>query len=543
VLADRDGPARLGRYEILGSLARGGMAELYVARLAGIEGFAKRVVVKRVLPGLARDREFVDMFLEEARLAATLDHQNIVQVHDIGQDRDGHFFAMELLHGNDVAHILRAMSGRSAPLPLGIALEVARGACAGLHYAHERTGPTGAPLALVHRDVSPQNLFVTFDGAVKLLDFGIAKAAQRIADHATRSGTLRGKLPYMSPEQCRGEVLDRRSDIFSLSVVLWEMTVGARLYGGAGEGDFDILKAIVDGDAPAPTGRRPDYPPELERIVLRGLRRDRAARYQTADELAADLEAFTRARSLWVSPRELAAFMAETFPEKAAAWRRTERETSEVPGHGSVEAPPVPSPAVATPPARSPRSRLSLTLILAAAGAAAMAASVGVGYLIGRNASDAGAQLDSPSQSASAPKGPRPAIAEDAHWFQADDYLVSRRSYDGGKLTRLRLAKVLGSPPDRGKPSVFLDASSKQIETVHYWRTRIARKEDLVVGALAFCMARPPDRTAVAPQAKQEARDSEWILARVTEVADLERGTVSVGTVTCAVDGIRVVAE
>ena len=217
MLADRAPPARLGRYEVLGSLARGGMAELFVARLAGIEGFSRRVVVKRVLPGLAGDREFVDMFLEEARLAATLEHRNIVQVHDIGHDEEGHFFAMELLQGSDVAHVLRALSPRRAELPLAIALEIARGACAGLHYAHERLGPGGAPLGLVHRDVSPQNLFVTFDGAVKLLDFGIAKAAHRIADSATRSGTLRGKLPYMSPEQCRGEVLDRRSDVFSLS--------------------------------------------------------------------------------------------------------------------------------------------------------------------------------------------------------------------------------------------------------------------------------------------------------------------------------------
>ncbi len=340
MLADRAPPARLGRYELLGSLARGGMAELFVARLGGIEGFSRRVVVKRVLPGLAGDREFVDMFLEEARLAATLEHRNIVQVHDIGHDGDGHFFAMELLQGSDVAHVLRALSPRRAQLPLAIALEIARGACAGLHYAHERLGPGGAPLGLVHRDVSPQNLFVTFDGAVKLLDFGIAKAAQRIADHETRSGTLRGKLPYMSPEQCRGEALDRRSDIFSLSVVLWEMTVGARLYGAAGEGDFEVLKSIADQEAPPPSSRRPDYPPELERIVLRGLRRDRAARYQTADELAADLESFTRATSLWVSPREMVAFMAATFPDQAVAWRRAERETSEVPGPRADE--PVP---------------------------------------------------------------------------------------------------------------------------------------------------------------------------------------------------------
>src|SRR5262245_30639089 len=184
------------------------MAELFLAQLPGIEGFAKRVVVKRVLPELARDRQFVQMFLEEARLAATLHHQNVVQVLDIGHDDAGYFFAMELLHGADVGDVMRTLAGRD--LPLAIAPEVIRRACAGLHHAHERK--------VVHRDVSPQNLFVTFDGGVKLLDFGIAKAVQQIASHYTRTGTLRGKLPYMSPEQCQAEAIDRRSDIFSLAV-------------------------------------------------------------------------------------------------------------------------------------------------------------------------------------------------------------------------------------------------------------------------------------------------------------------------------------
>jgi hypothetical protein len=182
-------------------------------------------------------------------------------------------------------------------------------------------------------------------------------------------------------------------------------------------------------------------------------------------------------------------------------------------------------------------------LALAFAGVVAMAAAGGVGYVVGRNASDPGAQPGSASEGAQAPQDPRTPVSEDAHWFQSDDYLVSRKPYEDGKLTRLRVAKVLGPPPGRGERGVFLDASSKQLETVHYWRTRVARTEDLVVGALVFCMARSSDRTAAAPQAKQQARDSEWILARVTEIADVHRGTVSVGTVTCAVDGVRVVAE
>src|SRR5215468_6016232 len=243
------------------------MAELFLAHLPGIEGFARKVVIKRVLPELARDRDFVEMFLEEARLAATLHHQNIVAVHDIDHDEGGYFFAMEHLHGADVGELLRTTDG---DLPLPIALEIARGACAGLHHAHERKGP-GGPLGIVHRDVSPQNIFVTFDGGVKLLDFGIARAVQQSPSHYTRSGTLRGKLPYMSPEQCRGLPIDRRSDVFSLAVVIWEMTVGERLFGAHRESEFEILKAIVEADALRPSSRKPGYPAALEAIVMKGL--------------------------------------------------------------------------------------------------------------------------------------------------------------------------------------------------------------------------------------------------------------------------------
>src|SRR5258706_4941872 len=183
-------PTRLGRYEILGSLARGGMAELYLARLPGAEGFAKQVAIKRVLPELARERELVEMFVAEARIAATLDHQNIVHVHDIGQDRDGFFFAMELLHGGDVGSIMSAVTRFGGELPIAIAVEIARAAATGLHYAHERRAPDGTPLGLVHRDISPPNLFVTFEVAVKVLDFGIAQAVQQLTASRTRTRAL-----------------------------------------------------------------------------------------------------------------------------------------------------------------------------------------------------------------------------------------------------------------------------------------------------------------------------------------------------------------
>jgi len=592
-------PRHIGRYEILGELAHGGMAELFVARLPGLEGFTKRVVVKRVLPALAGDREFVDLFIAEARIAATLDHQNIVQVHDIGQDANGYFFAMEMLHGADVGDLLRTTQDRGG-LPLAIALELARAACAGLHYAHERTGPTGAPLGLVHRDISPQNMFVTFDGAVKLLDWGIAKAVQRIASHYTRSGALRGKIPYMSPEQCRGEPLDRRSDVFSLSIVIWEMTVGERLFGAAGEGDFDTLKQIIEHDAPAPSTRAPGYPPELERIVMKALRRNVRERYQTADTLQVDLEAFLRASSMWTSTRDLAAFMAATYPQRAADTRRLppappaqpgrivpfprqhatgatmpERHTVELPiedqlasaphaaaapapspssGPSSAaapqgalaSAPPITAPAPAPPtaaPAPAPRHRsTALALGTITLALVALVAAVVAGYGLGRSrpaAPSPGAQAASasPGPVTSPPVGP---VSDDAHWLQSDDYLIAKKRYAGEKLVGLRVAKMTRSPVHPNDPAQFLDTHGTETETEAFWLTRIAQPEDLAIGRLAFCQAESYEKIAKVPTAKQPARLGPWILSKITDTIDLPNGNVSVGDTVCDVRGVRV---
>jgi hypothetical protein len=535
-------PDRLGRYEILGALASGGMAELFLARLPGVEGFAKRVVIKRVLPGLARDREFVEMFLAEARVAAMFAHQNIVAVHDIGYDAGGYFFAMELLHGADVGALVRASVARDGGMPFGIALEIARAACAGLHYAHERVGPTGAPLGLVHRDVSPQNLFVTFDGGVKLLDFGIAKAVEKISNHYTRSGTLRGKLPYMSPEQCRTEPLDRRSDVFSLAIVLWEMTVGQRLYGAAGEGDFAVLKQICDADAPRPSARKPGYPDELERIVMKALARDREERHATADAFAADLEGFVRAGSLWTTPREIAAYLVGLFPEPAAAWKKDVRE--ETPAGGqvvpfpggarqTVELPPrrteteTPAPTPAPPATREapPRSRAPWIV----AGVAVATSIVAIAVAVTR---DPEAATTTPQ-----PTGP---VTEDAHWFQPDDYLISERPYLAARLDDLHVAKSLAGPPKQGARATFVDGLGRELATEHFWRSRRATTDDLVVGALVFCRLDPFERAGDPPRTKEESRTRAWTLARITEIANRDAGQVTVGNAVCDVGAIRV---
>ncbi|HJZ88258.1 MAG TPA: serine/threonine-protein kinase [Polyangia bacterium] len=310
-------PDQFGRYELLGHIATGGMAELHLARAVAMEGFEKLVVVKRILPQLTADAEFVQMFLDEARIAATLQHPNIVQVYDIGVIDGDYFFSMEFLHGEDASRIVKRLAVQRRELPLEHAVHVIQGLCAGLHYAHEKTGFDGTPLHIVHRDISPQNVFVTYDGGVKLVDFGIAKASRRVAQ--TRYGTLKGKIRYMSPEQCRALPLDRRSDVFAVSILLWELTTGRRLF--RGPSDFDVLKAIVETDALPPSCIKPDYPPDLERIVLRGLQRSPEQRYQTAQEMQADLEDFAREHKLAVSPIALSRFMRELFSDRLEAWQ------------------------------------------------------------------------------------------------------------------------------------------------------------------------------------------------------------------------------
>ncbi|HEY3352341.1 MAG TPA: protein kinase, partial [Polyangia bacterium] len=319
-------PDRLGKYEIVRQIATGGMAEIFLARATGIEGFEKLVVIKRILPHLAEQPEIVRMFLDEVRIAATLHHTNVVQVFDVGSVDGDYFFAMEYLHGEDVSGLMRALAAAARPLPLEHALTIIMNACAGLHYAHEKRGFDGRPLGIVHRDVSPQNVFVTYDGGVKVVDFGIAKAATRQA--ATQYGTLKGKIRYMSPEQARSEPLDRRADVFAVGILLWELTTGQRLFHAKSE--FEILKMIVEQDAPPPSRAVPGYPPELDAIVARSLRRRPEERYQTAEELQADLDDFVREQRLPASTLTLSRFMAELFEPQLEAWQAAQSHGQEL---------------------------------------------------------------------------------------------------------------------------------------------------------------------------------------------------------------------
>jgi serine/threonine protein kinase len=298
--------SRLGKYQIIRRLALGGMAELYLARYVGSTGFEKVVAIKRVHPHLAEDEDFVRMFLNEAKLAAGLDHQNIAHVIDFGTVDGEHFMAMEYVHGRGVHQILRESKGS---LPIECALAIVQGVAAALHYAHERTRSDGRPMGLVHRDVSPSNVLVSYEGEVKLLDFGIAKATA--VTRATRTGTIKGKLAYMAPEQVRGEDIDRRADVFSLGTVLYELTTGRRCFYAPGE--FALINRVAEGRYTKPSAIDPDFPRELEAIISKALRVDRDERYATARELQQAIETYATAQGIQLSPISLSTFMRATF--------------------------------------------------------------------------------------------------------------------------------------------------------------------------------------------------------------------------------------
>ncbi len=306
----------LGRYEILRKLAVGGMAQIYLARVRATAGFEKLVVLKRISPIVAEDQAFVQMFLAEARLAATLRHPNIADVFDIGAEDGSYYFAMEFIHGQDARSLRLAAAEQQRTVPLEVALGIVTGTAYALAYAHAKEGPTG-PLGIVHRDVSPSNILVSYDGAVKLVDFGIARAETRKAQ-VTHTGMLKGKVPYMSPEQCKGQALDRRCDIFSLGTVFYELTCGVRPFDGHSE--YDTLDMIARGRLRRPSTHVPEYPPALETIVLRMLAREPDERYQSADDVLADLERFISDQGVLVSERVVAKYMRELFADEIAEW-------------------------------------------------------------------------------------------------------------------------------------------------------------------------------------------------------------------------------
>ena len=277
---------RLGRYEIVRHLAHGGMASVYLARLSGIGGFERHVVLKTLREDAVADDTLVPMFLDEARLVAQLHHQHIAQVFDVGHDGETYYLAMEYVHGETVRAVLEAAWKQAIVLPLDFALTVVCAAAAALHHAHERCDRSGQSLDIVHRDVTPSNVIVSYDGSIKLIDFGIAKANLRIAQ--TRTGFIKGKAGYMAPEQVKGHPIDRRSDVFALGVLAYELTTQRRAFHC--ESQFEQLQRIAHATIAPPSHVMERYPVELEQIVMRALEVDPDDRYQDAATMRGELE-------------------------------------------------------------------------------------------------------------------------------------------------------------------------------------------------------------------------------------------------------------
>jgi serine/threonine-protein kinase len=402
-------PIPYGPFLLLDRIAIGGMAEVYVA-IRREDAAARLHAVKRILPTLAEDRELVEMFLDEARLVVQLDHPGILPVHELGKHGDGYYIAMEYVAGRDLRALLDQLRAAGERLPPPLACHVAWRVADALDHAHRKRDAQGEPLRVVHRDVSPANVLLGFDGSVRIIDFGIAQAAIR---PRPRRAVLRGKFGYMSPEMVRGEPLDQRSDVFALGAVLHEMLTGERLFTGASE--LAIMEKVRAAEVPPPSARAPGIPAGLDALVLRALARDPGERWTWASELRDALSSWTQAGSPAGDPPALARFMARAFPaELRAELDRAERLRGERPraAEPSPEAtivalapPPggVPPPAPAPAPAPEDARGMLVALGLAALGV------VGALLLVGGRAATATATPASLHPAASAAAASPPA--------------------------------------------------------------------------------------------------------------------------------------
>ncbi|TQF12427.1 serine/threonine protein kinase [Myxococcus llanfairpwllgwyngyllgogerychwyrndrobwllllantysiliogogogochensis] len=278
-------PQSFGKYQLLKKLATGGMAEVWLARQSGIEGFHKNLVVKRILPHLAEDREFVEMFRNEALIAARFNHPNIAQVYEFGEANGTYYIAMEFIHGEDLGRVMRKAASAGQWIARPLAIRIVAAACEGLHYAHSRTDDAGRPLRVVHRDISPQNILISFDGSVKLVDFGIAKAADQAS--LTKSGAIKGKFAYMAPEQAAGKPLDGRADIFAIGLVLYELLTGVRPL--KRDSELATLQAAMEC-AIQPPSQVADVPEEMDPVVMRAVTKNADDRYRDARTFQTALE-------------------------------------------------------------------------------------------------------------------------------------------------------------------------------------------------------------------------------------------------------------
>lgn len=312
-------PQSVGKYRVLAELGHGGMARVYLAVAHGPSGFSKLVVLKMLRVHLAEDPDTIAMFLDEARLAGRLNHPNVVHTYEVGEQEGHYMLVMEYLEGQPLSAVLRRARDKNVRLPLGLQLRVLIEALSGLHYAHELRDFDGTPLNLVHRDVSPQNIFITYDGQIKVLDFGIAKAITSSAE--TKAGVIKGKIAYMAPEQFLGEKVDRRVDVYGMGAVVWQLASGQRLWKGVPDGQ--VIHRVVNGDLPSPRDVNPEADEELTRICMKALAKDRTERYASALEMQQDLEAMLDNAGQRCTARDVGVFVADMFEDLRSEITRT----------------------------------------------------------------------------------------------------------------------------------------------------------------------------------------------------------------------------
>lgn len=316
-------PIQFGKYLLMEKIATGGMAELYRAKMTGIQGFEKLIAIKRILPHLSADENLVNAFIDEAKLAAFLHHQNIVQIYNFGIMEDSYFIAMEFLFGKDLRFIMQKSMSRKRPLGLDHALYIASRICAGLDYAHNLKDFHGNSLNIIHRDIGPHNIFITYDGQVKIIDFGIAKAANQ--NSTTQMGSIKGKVAYMSPEQALGKGIDHRSDLFSIGIVLYEMVTNTQVFSGD---TFEAYAKVREAAYEPPEKVKKDLPPSVCRILHKALAKEPSRRYQSGDTMLTDIEQCMSECAFQPSDRTLAQYMKRLFGRDAGAEERAMREAA-----------------------------------------------------------------------------------------------------------------------------------------------------------------------------------------------------------------------
>ncbi len=397
----------MGKYLVGARLAAGGTASVYLARLSGPHNFERLVALKIIHEHLSEEQEFVDMFLDEANLASRLSHPNIVHVYELAQEEGTLFMAMEYLHGQPLSQLYKRANERGVKVPHDVGAWSGAGAAHGLHHAHELRDDMGTPLGLVHRDVSPQNIFITYDGQVKVVDFGIARAEGRIAKTAV--GQIKGKFSYMAPEQALGHAYDHRSDLFALGATLYEVAVGARLF--KGEDEIDTLRRVVAADVPDPRIAIPDFPDELDKAFRRALVADPDKRYATAEEMGRELDEFVEATGARDQRERIVALMGDLFGDERvkqeAAVQELRRQASEGTSEGQEVAAEQPT-LVGTESPLTPRRKVSPTAVIGGV--------VGLGAIIGILGYSLKSGNDSNTAPVAAATAPKSTVVLDVTW-------------------------------------------------------------------------------------------------------------------------------